>query len=231
MHKAFALDERTTITVYKRKASRSLRLSITPKGDIRVSIPHWVPYGDGVKFAKSRISWIEAQRPQTKFLTHGQRVGKAHHLRLLPLGSVTKTTARVYETEIIVKFPSVLSPTSEEVQQAAHDACIKALRRQAEKLLPGRLQALADKHDFSFGNVQVKLLKSRWGSCDHQRNITLNLYLMQLPWELIDYVLLHELTHTEIMRHGPDFWNSMKRILPNIAEIRKQIRLHHPVLA
>jgi predicted metal-dependent hydrolase len=106
MYKAFALDERTNVTVYKRKASRSLRLTITAKGDVRVSIPYWVSYDEGVKFAKSRLHWIEAQRPETSRLTHGQRIGKAHHLRLLPLGIVVKTSARVYDTEIIVKYPS-----------------------------------------------------------------------------------------------------------------------------
>ena len=116
------------------------------------------------------------------------------------------------------------------MQKAAHDACIKALRKQAEQLLPGRLSNLADRHGFAYGSVQIKHLKSRWGSCDHERNITLNLFLMQLPWELIDYVLLHELTHTQIMRHGPDFWNAMRRVLPNLQAIRKQMRLHHPVL-
>jgi predicted metal-dependent hydrolase len=231
MYKAFALDERTNVTVYKRKASRSLRLTITAKGDVRVSIPYWVSYDEGVKFAKSRLHWIEAQRPDTSQLTHGQRIGKAHHLRLLPLGIVVKTSARVYDTEIIVKYPSHLTASSEEVQKAAQDASIKALRKQAEQLLPGRLSNLAEKHGFSYGHVQVKLLKSRWGSCDHERNITLNLYLMQLPWELIDYVLLHELTHTEIMRHGPDFWNAMRRVLPNLQSIRKQMRTHHPVLS
>jgi len=78
--------------------------------------------------------------------------------------------------------------------------------------------------------VRIKRLSSRWGSCDSHQNIVLNLYLMQLPWECIDYVLLHELTHTQILRHGAPFWDAMGKLLPNLAAIRKQMRGYHPVL-
>jgi hypothetical protein len=89
---------------------------------------------------------------------------------------------------------------------------------------------LAQKHGFEYSSVSVKRLKGRWGSCDQHQNIVLNLYLMQLPWELIDYVLLHELTHTRILRHGPDFWAAMQRVLPNVKAIRKEMKQHQPVL-
>ena len=53
---------------------------------------------------------------------------------------------------------------------------------------------------------------------------------MQLPWNLIDYVLLHELTHTNILRHGPDFWQALEAVLPNMAVLKKTLREYQPVL-
>ena len=73
-------------------------------------------------------------------------------------------------------------------------------------------------------------MTSRWGSCDQQHNIVLNLFLMQLPWELIDYVLVHELAHTQVLRHGPDFWQLMERLLPDCRSLRRRMRDHQPVL-
>jgi len=49
-------------------------------------------------------------------------------------------------------------------------------------LLPQRLQAFATQTGFSYRSVSVKQLKSRWGSCNTEKEITLNLFLMQLPW-------------------------------------------------
>src|SRR5690606_36436720 len=106
--------------------------------------------------------------------------------------------------------PAGTDPAHPRVQKAAQAAAIRALRKEAETLLPQRLRTLAEQTGFTYNSVAVKQPKSRWGSCSHQKHITLNLFLMQLPWRLIDYVLLHELTHTKVMRHGPPFWAELE---------------------
>jgi predicted metal-dependent hydrolase len=228
--KEFVLDEGLPVTIYKRRGSRNLRLSVNAQGQVRVTIPAWAPYRAGVAFAKARRPWIlEQQRPLT-YLVDGQAVGKAHHLSFI-VGTSSKVITRVSETSIIIRHPAGLSPQSAEVQKAAREASVRALRQQAEKLLPQRLASLSEKYGFTYGRVSVRRLKGRWGSCDHQKNIVLNLFMMQLPWELIDYVLLHELTHTRILRHGPDFWRAMAEVAPNVKELRKSLKEHRPVMA
>jgi len=227
--KQFALDEYTTVTIYKRRSSRNLRLSIAADGSVRVSIPAWAPYSAGVQFAKSRHEWITAQRQPERYLAHGQRIGKAHHLQFVPTSS-SKVTSRVRTSEVVVSHPNHVLSTSPAVQKTASTAALRALRMQAAELLPRRMASLAELHGFEYRSVVVKRLKSRWGSCDQNGNIVLNLFLMQLPWDCIDYVLLHELTHTRLMRHGPDFWQAMKTVLPDVADRRKRLRAYHPVL-
>jgi predicted metal-dependent hydrolase len=228
--KEFELDERTQVTIYKRKASRSLRLTIAADGKVKVSIPTWAPYRAGLEFAKSRREWIVSQQIESSLMQTGQPIGKAHRLLFLQKSTVSKPSGRIAGGEIIIGYPAGYDSSDEAVQKAAKTTAIKALRLQAEKLLPQRLEDLASKHGFNYSTVSVKQLKGRWGSCDQHRNIILNLYLMQLPWELIDYVLLHELTHTNILRHGPDFWAGMEEVLPHAKALRKQMRQHQPVL-
>jgi predicted metal-dependent hydrolase len=116
------------------------------------------------------------------------------------------------------------------VQNAARKASIRALRKEAEVLLPQRLQTLAQQTGLGYASVTVKQLKSRWGSCSADKDITLNLFLMQLPWHLIDYVLIHELTHTKVMRHGPPFWAEMESHLAGAKALRKEISKQQPIL-
>lgn len=229
--KQFRLEE-LTVTVYKRKASRSLRLSVTANGDVRVSIPAWTAYQAGLDFAKSRLPWIrlQLQKQPGGLLVEGQAIGKAHRLSFVADRKATKVTGRLRDTTIIIRHPAALAADSPPVQQAAAKACIRALRAQAEQLLPIRLRSLADGHGYSYNGVRVKLLKSRWGSCDHQQNITLNLFLMQLPWDCIDYVLLHELAHTKVMQHGEPFWSEMAGHVPNLKELRGHMRSYQPIL-
>ena len=220
------------VKVFKRKGNRSLRLSVTADGDVRVSIPTWVPYTTGVDFAHKRLDWIHSQlqRQPQGLLVEGQAIGKSHRLLFQPAGNASKPTSRIKQTEIIVRYPARLEADDPAVQAAEAKGSIRALRTQAERLLPIRLQELAYKHGYTYRSVSVKLLRSRWGSCDHQQNITLNLFLVQLPWDCIDYVLLHELAHTRVMQHGPKFWSEMANLLPNVQELRKRMRTYQPIL-
>jgi predicted metal-dependent hydrolase len=226
--KEFTLNETQSVVIYKRRASRSLRLSITATGQVRVTIPTWTPYRAGLEFARSRQSWINDHQQSAAVLKDGQAIGKAHHLRFIADPSLAKTTSRVSSSEIIVRYPAEHSEQDPAVQKAATSACIRALRKQAETLLPQRLRSLATQHDFQYKSVSVRQLKSRWGSCDQDGHIVLNIYLLQLPWELIDYVLLHELMHTRILRHGPKFWQALETYLPGVKRCRKEIKHYQP---
>ncbi len=229
-NKKFILDGDLPVSVYKRRSSRNLRLTINPDGEIRVSIPAWAPYKAGLDFARSRRGWIMSQRRPGRVLVHGQPVGKAHHLQFRARAGVARPISRVAAGAVVVSHPPGVDPVDPAVQKAARDGSIRALRAQAEKLLPQRLAALAGTHGFDYSEVRIKRLKSRWGSCDHNGRIALSLFLMQLSWEHIDYVLLHELMHTRIMRHGPDFWRAMTELQPDTANLRKSLRGYQPVL-
>ena len=229
-NKIFALDDELAIKIYKRKSSRNLRLSVTSDGEVRVSIPAWAPYRVGVEFARSRQAWIRAQARSPQLLADDQAIGKAHHLSFVAVTGTQKTNSRLSGGTIRIRYPVGADPQSAAVQQVANAAGVRALRLQAEQLLPQRLAVLAAQHDFDYADVSIKRLKGRWGSCDNNRQIVLNLFLMQLPWELIDYVLLHELTHTRILRHGTDFWQAMDEVLADSKQLRRKLRAHQPVL-
>ncbi len=227
--KDFKLPSGLLVTVHKRRTNRNLRLTIGAGGEVRVSIPAWAPYKVGVDFASSRQDWIVSRQRPVAYLKDGQAVGKAHRLSLLPV--VThKASGRVSDGAVTVRYPANLKPTSPAVQAAARQAAERALRSQARQLLPQRLAVLATAHGFKYGKVSVKRLKSRWGSCDQHGNIVLNIFLMQLPWDLVDYVLLHELVHTVVLKHGPDFWQAMDKVLPDAKARRRRLHDFHPVL-
>ncbi len=228
--KYFDLEDIGPIRVTKRSGSRSLRISITAAGEVRVTIPAWSHYQSGVDFASSRADWIRSNVPAAAApLQAGQAIGKAHHLVFLT-AAIDAPSSRIAGGEIRITRPLGMALTHPGVQKVAHRACIRALRSQAEALLPQRLKTLAAKHEFTYNSVNVKQLKGRWGSCDSHQDIVLNLFLMQLPWQLIDYVLIHELIHTEHLNHSPDFWAEFLRHEPAAKSLRKQIRTHKPIL-
>jgi hypothetical protein len=113
-------------------------------------------------------------------------------------------------------------------QKSAMKACERALREESRQLLPPRINLLASKHGFRYSSVKISKLSSRWGSCSSKGVITLSYFLIQLPQEMIDYVILHELVHTKHLHHGKVFWDALSQILPNAREMKKMIHVHKP---
>lgn len=228
--KQFDIDDHLQVTVHKRRTSRSIRLTVKPDGAVHVSIPLWASYRSALAFAQDRRGWIDAHSRPQGLLHEGQVIGKAHRVYFVMRNAEFTIASRVLADKILINYPNTMTPEDPAVQAAAEAAAEKALRRQAMALLPERLAALAKQHSFNYSSMSVKKLKSRWGSCDSNRHIVFNIFLMQLEDHLIDYVILHELTHTQHLNHGPDFWQRMAEVCPQYKWLRKAVHSHKPII-
>ena len=212
------------VVLTKRRASRHIRLRVSHDGVPHVSLPYWVPYASALHFISSKVDWIQSQQ---KGKVHsgfhdGQRIGKAHTLRIIESDTI-RTSTRLKGNEAIV----YVAPQRSE-QAAAKRVILRALESESEALLPQRLAMLAKAHGFSYSKTKIGRMRSRWGSCNTEKLITLSCYLIQLPWHLIDYVLLHELVHTEVMAHDKAFWKRLESVLPEAKLRRKELKNYHP---
>lgn len=79
-------------------------------------------------------------------------------------------------------------------------------------------------HELPYNRIHIRNQKSLWGSCTSEGTVNLNLNLIQLSGEMIDYVVLHELTHVRIRNHGPQFWSELSRVCPGARKIDREMR-------
>ena len=101
----------------------------------------------------------------------------------------------------------------------------EVLRSRAKATLPSRLQWLARQNGLTYRSVKINSSTGRWGSCSARKDINLSYYLMLLPARLVDYVLLHELTHTCIMNHSEAFWAMLDRLTDGQSfTLRKELK-------
>ncbi|MFC2011103.1 M48 family metallopeptidase [Chloroflexota bacterium] len=94
----------------------------------------------------------------------------------------------------------------------------------AKSMLTERLKYLAEIHGFTYNRVFIRNQRTRWGSCSAKNNISLNMKLIRLPDEFIDYVLLHELVHTCKKDHSKLFWIEMDKLVGNGKKISSRLR-------
>ena len=72
--------------------------------------------------------------------------------------------------------------------------------------------------------VEVLDLGYRWGSCSADGTLNFHWRVMQLPSQVIDYVVVHELTHLKVPDHSTKFWGEVKRVMPDFEVHRQWLR-------
>lgn len=216
-----------TVYVTKKRGQRTMRLRVDPKGAVQITLPWLVSRNMVMQFVLSKRDWIKKQQAEYVFRPYdGMMLGKTLVLRIEENSVASRT--KLKGKTIIVPFPALYEPQNGTHVEKIKKAVMKALRNEAETVLLPRLREFAYEYGFEFHSAGIKQVTGRWGSCDSNKHISLSLYLIQLPIELIDYVLIHELAHTRHMNHSPAFWSSVESVCPDFKHSRKQIRSLRP---
>jgi len=221
------------ITVKRNTKATAVRVRVAPNGTLRVSAPLYTPLlvvRRIIQRSRGELrDMIEHHHGQTMQFSDDIKIGKSHHL-IVQNTEASKTTVRRVKQRIMVHLTKGDTINEPVIQEMIRDVVTTALRREAKSYLPKRLQYLATQHGYSFTKVRFSHASSRWGSCSSNGTISLNIALMKLPFEQIDYVLLHELTHTEHMNHSPEFWQAMETTDPQYKIHKNNLKQVSPSL-
>jgi len=82
-------------------------------------------------------------------------------------------------------------------------------------------------YNYQYGQVRIKMVKTRWGSCSSKGNLNFNYKIIFLPEHLQDYIIVHELCHLEQLNHSAAFWSLVERTLPNYKNCVRELRKMH----
>jgi predicted metal-dependent hydrolase len=215
------------VIVSRGRSSKYVRLGVTTAGDIKVSAPLFTPMyfiKNFVKKSRAEVSNMISQY-RTSY-SRDETIGKSHSL---VINSTDQPTAVVYKKpHIIVSLNQNDDISSENIQSEIRTLVVKALRIEAKAYLPRRLEHIANSHGFEYSNLRFSHAKGRWGSCNNDGTISLNIALMKLPFEIIDYVIIHELAHTKYLNHSKEFWDQVEICDPHYKTHRKTLKNHSP---
>ena len=216
-----------TIAVRKLGASRSMRATVSPSGSLRITVPAYTPVfmiKRMIASSRSQLRELLQQRPEV-VIADGAPIGKSHSMLLRRGGAVS---AKREGLRLVVTLPNKDSMNDPAVTAVVRSAIISILRREAKAHLPKRIEYLAQKYGYEYTSLRFTHASSRWGSCNSKKAISLNIALMNLPFELIDYVLLHELSHTVHMNHSKEFWSEVSRSDPEYKLHRSKLKGYNP---
>lgn len=221
-----------TVTVRRSANARYVRVRVAPNGTLRASLPLYAPVymvKRLIKESRDEIRGLLVEHSACQQYLPGMQIGKSHTL-LQAVNSPRTTTVTKSGLQIIVALASDDEIDELKVQSLIREKVIEALRREAKGYLPKRLAYLAEKHDYSYEKLRFSHSSGRWGSCSSNGTISLNIALMKLPFELIDYVLLHELSHTVEMNHSERFWQRVQSADPLYVAHRRALKNETPAI-
>lgn len=224
-------EEFGKITIRRSARATQVRLRVGPDGTLRASLPLYAPTFLVKRLLKSSRhelrELLSQSTPQVTY-TDGMPIGKSHRLAVVATDDEFKVVRK--GQTITVSLPHGHSLNEQAIARAVRDAIIAALRIEAKSYLPKRLSFLATKYNLRYQKVRFSHASGRWGSCSTNGTISLNIALMKLPFELIDYVIIHELAHTQHMNHSATFWQLVSQGDPEYTQHRRMLKNEAPTI-
>ncbi len=201
-----------------KRYSKKVSLRIDKDGRVVLTFPWRISEKEALNLVRDNLQKIKAsvQIFSEQFVYNGGDT-------LLYLGVPRKI---VFDSSVLVPFSYnmdkfVLNPR---YVDNVYVLARRWLVKKAEEYLPKRLMELAQKLGVRYKKVQVRDVRSRWGSCSSKGTISLNWRLIMAPIDVIDYVLIHELAHIVHPNHSKYFWRYVATFCPDYKLHRSWLR-------
>jgi predicted metal-dependent hydrolase len=207
-----------------------LAVHVHPDTSISVEAPLDSDFARIEEKVRKRAAWIVKQ--QSKFRRYSFEIPHRQYVS----GESHRYLGRQYRLRVIA------DDTPMEVVRMDRGIITMFVRRKSpnhvKKVLDGWMRERArtifaeriaewhprfERYDILYPQVIVRRMKSRWGSCTEAGKITLNLKLIQVSKQLIDYIIVHELCHLVEHSHAPEFYALMSRIMPDWEERKEKL--------
>lgn len=218
------------------KRVKTITFSFDEGRGFRLAVPHDTTDGQIADFLKSREHWLRKLRA-IPVRSEGHRDWDAGVMLPLRGREITAKVDRCIELGARDRITVQLSMDGnrlrigvpEEMEDGARGKVIESeierwYKDEARHYLPARLAHWSELTGLRPARVRISHAKKRWGSCSLGQTVNLAWRLIQLPDELSDYVIVHELAHLQEMNHQKSFWDLVESIMPDAKERRKVLR-------
>lgn len=145
--------------------------------------------------------------------------GRPVPVRVLPSDAHGRAWVEPVGTELLVHLPGIDEGRSAGVMEAW-------LREQARRRIGASVAVHAARMAVKPAGIQIRSQRTRWGSCSRHGGLSFNWRLVQVPPEVLDYVVMHELAHIVHPNHSPDFWMLVHAHCPNYPAHKRWLRRH-----
>jgi predicted metal-dependent hydrolase len=216
----------TSYTIIRHKRARYVRLKPCIKKGLQITIPYRFNLKELPDILQHHKVWIEKQLAKlTEDFEKSQILPKTIALAALNQHWKIDYIKSACKLSIIERPHGELAVVgSYEQIDLVKKLLTNWLKKQARNHLLKALNALSEQTGLAYGQFSLRDQRTRWGSCNKDKSISLNYKLIFLPQALTHHILLHELCHTVHLNHSSKFWHLVAKYDPHWQANRLSIR-------
>ena len=192
--------------------ARNYRIKIDNNGNVCVTISRLETLNQAEKFVLSKEDWIiktklKVSERHVKYCYGFTNCNTSVSLNIISQNKQKGIISFKVEnaTKMTIAFPEEIDINTTISQENIRKCIDKLTSVVANNYLRERINEISFRIGLQYQSVKITSAKTRWGSCSGRNTINLSKYLVLLPDELIDHVIIHELCHTVHKNHGAEF--------------------------
>lgn len=204
------------ITLKFKKGVKNLRLRVSKDTKISLTLPFYTTQKLAINFLEQHKEWLKS--------TH-KKIAKnlLKDDEILYLGKLYKLEFKENITGVNICEAKILAPNQKSLE--------KFQKIKAKELFSDIMAKFLPLINKNVNRLSIRKMQTRWGSCNCKKGyINLNLNLLEKPVNLIEYVILHELTHLIYPHHQKSFYDFIQRVMPDFREREKMLNSMPPNL-
>ena len=206
-----------------RSKRKTIALIIQPDGELLVRAPQRATKKQINEMVDQHVDWIAKKQAKAR------AAQKAFAPRQFIEGEKFPFLGEIYTLQLVKNVKPILDLNGDFqlAQSAMGQAELifeKWYKGQARKVFLDRVEFYSSEYGFNYSKLRLSSARTRWGSCSSKGTLSLTWRLVMAPMKIIDYVVVHELSHLREHNHSSKFWAQVGAILPDYKARRKWLK-------
>jgi len=217
---------RAPLSVRESRRARYLTLRLLPPHTLELVVPRGTRAADVDAFVRDNRRWIEKARRELAECRPLRRAGLPTSVDLPAIGKRWTIEYRHGPHRPLgcrVRDSVLEVSTPEANRRGADDALRSWLLDEADYHLIPWLKREAQVVGRRPARIQVRLQRTRWGSCSNSGTVSLNAALLFLEPAVVRYLIVHELCHLIALNHSRKFWTAVARYEPDYEALDRSL--------
>ncbi len=193
-----------------RREVKNARLRVCEDSSVQLFVPLAFTDEDIERLLEKKAKWIASKR---QFFEQKTKIQLRRNELLLFGNRYAYYYSSKFQNKVVVNHESRTIQAKRDLLDATVQE--KWLKSVARKYILSRTETLSEALLLPYNKLYIRSQKRKWGNCSSEKNISLNWRIIKAPEFVIDYIIIHELCHTVIMKHTVRFQTLLRSHCPD----------------